>query len=202
MVVADLSSLQALAQALLDSVILLASRSTIQPSQLPPSRSVRRRRRMQATLRKLYSASGVDGSPVAHQDTLPQVSSVQGCAVSSADVTPSPIPTGSVLQTKHIEALSDDEVATILCDLPSVQLCTYDCSRHALARRLRARLESDLYRLQEQLQGGVRQLHQFASGIRLCDSAMESSGLTPVSAKPDNTAHDPETVAASDVNIC
>ena len=167
MVVADLASLQALAQTLLDSVILLASRSTTQPSQLPPCRSVSRRRRRQATLRKLYSAAVVDSSSVAHEDTPPQVSSAQGCQVSAADLAAPPIPTGSDLQTNHIEALTGDEVATFLGDLPRVQLCTYDCSRHALAQRLRARLEADCYRLQEHLQGGIQQLRQFASEMRL-----------------------------------
>ena len=68
MVVADVRSLHALAQALLHGVILLASSSTTQSSQFPPSRSVGRRRRKQATLRKLYSAS-VDSSSQAHEDS-------------------------------------------------------------------------------------------------------------------------------------
>ena len=100
MVVADIRALQALAQAVLDGLALLSSCSTAQPSQLPPSRSARRRRRRHITLRKLYRASVVDEVP--------------------SEVTPSPIPTGSTLPTNHGEALTDDEMATVLSDLPSV----------------------------------------------------------------------------------
>ena len=141
MVVADLLSLQTLAQTLLDAVTLQASGSTMQPSQLLHSRSVRRRRRRQATLRKLYSASVVASSSMACEDSSAPVSSAHDCVVTS-DVT-SPIPTGLTLQTNLTEALTNDEVATILSDLPSVHLSTYDCSRSALCHRFKKRLGTD-----------------------------------------------------------
>ena len=94
MVAAGPRSLQCLAQSLLDAVCQLARSSTSQPSQFSPSRSVRRRRRRQTMLRKLYSAA-VDSS-VATEDRSVQVSSAQGLVVSS-DLTPVPNPEGSSL---------------------------------------------------------------------------------------------------------
>ena len=58
-------------------------------------------------LRKLYSAA-VDSSPLAHEDTSVQVSLAEGLEVPSADLIPSPIPTGS---TSHVVA---DAVPCIL----------------------------------------------------------------------------------------
>ena len=87
MVVADLLSLQCLAQTLLDGVKQLACSSTAQPSQLPHCRSVRGRRRRQSTLCKLNSASGVDSSSVAYEGKSVQVSSAQGLEVSPMDLT-------------------------------------------------------------------------------------------------------------------
>ena len=115
MVVADVRSLQVLAQTLLDGLALFAPCPTTQPLQLPPSRSARRRRRRQATLRKLYSATVVDRVPT--------------------EVTPSPIPT--------VQPLIEDEMAILLSGLPSVQLSTYDCSMSALCRTQKKRLEFD-----------------------------------------------------------
>ena len=130
MVVADICVLQALAQALLDGLALLSSCYTAQPSQFPASRSARRRGRRHATLRKLYSTPVVD-------EVL-------------SEVTPSPIPTGSTLPTNHGEALTDDEVATVLSDPPSVHLCTHDCRRSAPCLRIKSRLETDFMLLRAQ----------------------------------------------------
>ena len=115
-------------------------------------------------------------------------------------MTHSPIPTGSTLQTSHFEALTGNEVATILCDLSSAQLCTYDCSRSALSYRFKRRLETDFKLLQKQLREGVQQLHQIVCEMRLCESGMDNSGPTPVSAQPDNSTHDPDSVSASEVD--
>ena len=138
MVVADVRSLQVLAQTLLDGLALLAPFPTTQPSQLPPSRSARRCRRRQATLRKLYSATVLDRVPT--------------------EVTPSPTPTG--------QALTEDEMATFLSGLDCVQLSTYDCSMSALYRTQKKRLESDFKLLQDHLQTGIKELISIVSNMR------------------------------------
>ena len=125
MLVADVRSLQALAQALLDGSSLLASNTTSLPSQIPPTRSVRRHRRRQVILRKSYKASLVDSCAQANEGASAPVSLAHG-SVFLCDRTPTPIPTGSTSQPNHVEALTDDEVPTILRDLPSVRLSTYD----------------------------------------------------------------------------
>jgi len=220
MVVADLRSLQGLAQTLLDGVTQLARSATSQPSQSSLSRSVRRRRRRQSMLRKLYSAAEVDSSPLASEDMSVQVSLAQGLVVSSADLTPSPIPEGSTLHvgadaapcavspavqplqsSNQVVALSDDVMATILCDLSFVQLNTYDCSRTALCSRIKAQLETDFKLLYDQLHVGSQQLNQLVQEMRLCETAVDNYALTPVLAQhPDNSSLSLETGVISEVS--
>ena len=185
MVVADVLSSQKLSQALLDGVNLLAAGSTTQPSLVPPSCSVRRRRRRQATLRRLFSANVEDSS-------LAQVGS---------PVPPFPSPTDSTVQTNQIEALTIDEVATCLSGLPCDQLSTCDCSLSALCHRQKKRLEIDLKLLQDQLQSGIQELNFIVSHMRLCESGMDKTGLTLAPAQPAAVRQNPVSGPASEVEV-
>ena len=138
MVVADVHSLQILTQSLVDGINLLASGFIAQPSLVLPSLAVRRHRRRQATMRRLYCANMEDCS----------VASAHSCAV-LPDASPSPIPTGSDVQTNQGEALKFDEVATCPSGPPSVRLSTYDLVRSALCHTLQKRFEIDFKQLQD-----------------------------------------------------
>jgi hypothetical protein len=128
-------------------------------------------------MRRLYCANSGDSSP-AQVDASVSPLAASGCVVASA--TPSPIPVaGSVLQTSHVEALTDDDLAACLSDLPFVQLSTYDFSRSALCRSQKKRLEIDFKLLQDDLQAGIQQLNSIVSQMRLCESGMDN-GPPPV----------------------
>ena len=181
MVVADVVSLQRLAHAFLDGLLLLASGKTAQPSPTPPSRSSRRRMRRLATMRRLFCANLGDSSP-AQVDASASPSMASGCVVAS-DATPSPVPAvGSVLQTSHVEALTDDDLAACLSDL-------HDFSRSALCRSQKRRFEIDFKLLQDDLQAGIQQLNAIVSQMRLCESGTDN-GPPPV-AQPTAVTQDP-----------
>ena len=183
----DLLSLQCLVQTLLERVSQLSCSATSQPSQFPPSRSARRWSRRQATLRKLYSASVVD--------VCSQVNGDCSAPASSALRSPAHIPTVSPLHASPVEALSDDDVATIICDIPNVQLNTYDCSKSALCYRSKTRLEADFQLLQ--VRG--RHLREAGYSINMVFAGMDSSHPTPALELADNSTFKPEISSASDV---
>ena len=172
---------------MLERVNHLSCSATSQPSQLPPSRSARRRRRRQATLPKLYSASVVD--------VCSQVIGVCSAPASSALRSPAHIPTVSPLHASPVEALSDEDVATIICDIPNVQLNTYNCSKSALCYRSKTRLEADFQLLQ--VRG--RHLREAGYSINMVFAGMDSSHSTPAMDQPDNSTRDPEISSPSGV---
>ena len=104
------------------------------------------------------------------------------------------------LQTlNHDEALTDEDVVTILCDLPHVQSSMCDCRPTALCSRIKARLEADFTRLHNQLQPGAQLLNQLVQEMRSCETAWDNYALTPVLAVPPENASSLETVGVSEV---
>jgi hypothetical protein len=158
-----------LAQALLDGVTLLASGTTAQPLQTPPSRALRRRKRRQATMRSLYRARS--GETSSAQVDLPASPAVASGCVDAPVAAPAPIPSDV--------ALIDDELDACLSDLPFVQLSTYDFTSSALCCSQKKRLEIDFKQLQDELQAGLQRLHDIVSQMRLCESGMDN-GSSPL----------------------
>ena len=128
-------------------------------------------------------------------DVCSQVNGDCSAPASSALRSPAHIPTVSPLHASPVEALSDDDVATIICDIPNVQLNTYDCSKSALCYRCKTRLEADFQLLQ--VRG--RHLREAGYSINMVFAGMDSSHPTPALDLPDNSTRDTEISSPSGV---
>ena len=128
---------------------------------------------------------------------IPEVSTLH---VVADDVPCTQSPDVQPLQfSNQFEALTDDDLATILCDFPSVQLSTYDCSRASFCFRVKGQFEADVKLLYDQLPVG-QQLNHLVQEMHLCETAVSNYALTLVLAQPPgNSSLSLETGVVSEV---